>query len=166
MATSGNRKEVLEKLRNNRSSLDRFAAPDMSSELLNFRPALEDAWTIQENLVHVLDSEMGLFLRIRQAVANPGSDAASGTPLESWKELFDHSLQSIEDTVGAFKKIHSLAYELLKGIEDKDWSTFFLNHPTRGKWTLDDIAGIVAGHVDFHLELIERNEKLFKEKNK
>ena len=166
MGTSVKRRELLEKMRNGLSSLDRFAATATPSEILNFRPSLEEAWTIQEHLIHVLDSEMALFLRIRQAIANPGSDAVPGIPLESWKERFDHTGQSVADTVGAFKKIHSIAYQLLKGFEEQDWSTFVVNHPTKGKQTLEDILRILAGHVDFHLELIERNEKLWQDKNR
>ena len=163
MNTSMNRKELLEKLRNSANSLDRLATPDTPSELLNFRPSLQDAWTIQEHLIHILDSEMSLFLRIRQAVAEPGLEVRTGSSLENWKQKFDHSEQSAEDSIEAFKRIHSIAYKLLKGFEDRDWSEFFVQHPKRGKQTLDDIAGIVAEHIDFHLELIERNEKLWRE---
>lgn len=165
METGMNRKELLEKLRTSASAYDRFAAPAAEPELLSFRPALEDAWTIQEQLNHVLDSEMSLFLRIRQAVANPGSDVHQAFSLESWKERFDHRRQSAKDTVEIFRKIHLLAYELLKALEDKDWSECFVNHATRGKQTLDDILKTMAGHVDFHIELIERNEKLWREKS-
>ncbi len=164
MDTAVNRKELLVKLRNNAGAYDRFAASKAKPELLNFRPSLEDAWTIQEQLNHVLDSEMSLFLRIRQAIANPGSDVHQAFALENWKERFDHPGQSTKDTVETFKKIHLLAYGLLKALEDKDWSTYFVNHSSRGKQTLDDILKIMAGHVDFHIELIERNEKLWREK--
>ena len=166
MDTSMNRKELLEKLQKSVNSLDRFATAGIPSELLNFRPSLEDAWTIQENLVHILDSEMSLYLRIRQAIADPGSEARTGIPLESWQEQFDHSEQSVEDSIEAFKRIHSIAYKLLKGIADQDWSTFFVQRPTKERLTLDDILRIVAGHVYSHLELIERNENLWREKNK
>ncbi|MBN1685631.1 MAG: hypothetical protein JW852_03205 [Spirochaetales bacterium] len=57
-----------------------------------------------------------------------------------------------------------MAYKLLKAFEDRDWSTLFVNHATRGKQTLHDILRTIAGHVDFHPELIERNEKLWREK--
>ena len=166
MDTSMNRKENLEKLKNGANSLDRFAAPGTPSELLNFRPSLEDAWTIQEHLIHILDSELALFLRIRQAIADPGSEARTGPSLESWREQFDHSEQSVEDSIEAFKRIHSIAYKLLKGLEDRDWSKFTVQHPARGEQTLDDVLIIVAGHVDFHLELMERNENLWREKGK
>jgi len=166
MNTSMNRKELLEKLQKSVTSLDRFAAPNQPSDLFNFRPSLDDAWTIQENLTHILDSEMALFLRIRQAVTDPGSEARSGSSLQSWQEQFDHSEQSVEDSIEAFKRIRSIAYKLLKGIEDRDWSKFYVRHPKRGTQTLDDIVKIVVGHVDSHLELIERNENLWKEKNK
>ena len=159
------RKELLEKLRNNASSLDRFGTSNFQSDLRNFRPAIEEAWTIQEQLSHILDSEMSLFLRMRQAIASPGSEARPGVPLDSWQELFDHPEQSAEDTVEAFKKIHAIAYKLLKGFENQDWSNFFVNHTTNGKQTLDDLLRIIAGHVEFHLELIERNEKLWGETN-
>jgi hypothetical protein len=165
MDTTASRKELLEKMRSGLSCLDRFAAPGVSSELLNFRPDLEDAWTIQENLAHVLDSEMSLFLRIRQAIADPGSDALTGTPLDVWHQRFDHTRQPTKDTIAAFKAIHSVAYELLNRIEEQDWSTFVINHPTRGKQTLDDILRIIAGHVHSHVELIERNEKLWRERS-
>ena len=157
------RKELLEKLLTSAGAYDRFVTSDSQADLLNFRPDLEDAWTIQEQLVHVLDSEMSLFLRIRQAVANPGSDALPAFSLDKWTEGFDHTSQSAKDTVGTFKKIHLLAYGVLKAMEKKDWSGYYVNHSTRGKQTLDDILKIMAGHVDFHIDLMERNEKLMRE---
>ena len=165
MDVSANRKELIEKLRNNANALDRFGTSNLQSDLLNFRPSLEEAWTIQEHLVHLLDSLITRFLRIREAIANPGSEALSGFALESWQERFEHLEQSAEDTVGAFKRINLITYKLLKGIENQDWSTFFTYHTTRGKITLDDHLRSFANHLDFHIELIERNEKSWREKN-
>ena len=164
MDSEKNRNELLDKMKKNAGSFDRFVPPQTKPELLNFRPDLKDAWTIQEHLVHVMESELALFLRVRQAIADPGSDARTGIPLESWMEKFDHSKQSVEDSVEAFKRLHLICHSLLKGFADSDWTAYYVQHPTRGKQTLDDILGILAGHVDFHLELIERNEKLWKEK--
>lgn len=163
MENPESKKEILEKIRTTGDVFDRFA--NLSPELLDFRPDLEDAWTIRENLIHALDSEMGLFLRIRQAVANPGSDAVQAFDLEDWRTRFDHTGQSIADTITAYRMVHGLAYQVLSHLEEKDWDASFINHFARGKQTLRDVAKIVSYHGGFHVELIERNETIWKEQS-
>ena len=161
MGKIASNKELVEKIRDNGDIFSRVAG--FSPELIDFRPQLEDAWTIRENLAHLLDSEMSLFMRIRQAVSNPGSDLAQAYSLEDWKDRFDHTKQSMAETVELYKKVHALACEVLAGLEDRDWSTFFINHIERGKQTLHDSARIISIHGGFHLELVERNEALWNE---
>ena len=126
MDSEKNRNELLDKMKKNAGSFDRFVPPQTKPGLLNFRPDLEDAWTIQEHLVHVMESELALFLRVRQAIADPGSDSRTGIPLESWMEKFDHTKQSVEDSVEAFKRLHFIGYSLLKGIADRDWTAYYV----------------------------------------
>ena len=162
METPESKKEILEKILGNGGIFDRVV--DFSPELLDFRPDVEDAWTIRENIAHAVDSEMSLFLRIRQAVANPGSDAPQPYSLEDWKDRFDHTVQSMTDAIQIYKMVHALAYNVLSNMEDQDWDTFTIIHYARGKQTLQDIAKIISFHGDFHLELIERNESLWNER--
>ena len=156
METQVDKKKLLEEIRNNGDIFDRFA--DSPAALFDYRPALDDAWTIRENLAHLLDSEMSLFLRIRQAVAGPGSDAMQSFSLDDWKDRFNHTGQSMADTIDIYKKVHALAYKVLADLENADWSGFYVNHYARGKQTLEDIARIISAHGNFHLELLERNE--------
>ena len=163
MEVPENKKEILEKIRDSGDVFDRIAG--FSPELFDYRPPIEDAWTIRENLAHLLDSEMSLFLRIRQAVSNPGSETSQTHTLEEWKDSFDHTGQSMADTIEIYKKIHALAYKVLADLEEKDWDAFYVNHPDRGKQTLAYIAHIISIHGGFHLELIERNEAHWRDNN-
>ena len=166
MNTALSTKEHLELLRKSATCLDRFTDPGMPSKLLHFRPSLEDAWTVQEHLVHIFDVQVILYLWIRMAIAEPGSKVWDLGPFMhgDWMIPVGYSSQPLTSTIEAYKRIQSITYHLLKSMEDRDWSNFFVLFPSGKKWTLDDMLRILSRHADGHLgDYIKRNETLWRE---
>jgi len=160
MSVSSNRRELLEKYLAGAGRFDRYLGKEVADELLRFRPDLEDAWSILEHLAHVLDTEVSSYIRFRTAVAEPGAPVMVYDQ-GKWRSLSGASGQSARQTLEAFKLLRTLNYGLLKGLEDREWSGFTVQHPQRGRIDLEDLLTIYTGHVDFHLEYLRRNEELW-----
>ena len=160
------RAEYLDLLQASANKLDQFLSPEYADELLNFRPDIEDAWTIKENLVHILDVDVILYLWIRMAIAETGSKVWDIGPMMrgDWNKPVNYSDQPLGDSIEAFKRIRLLIHHLLNNIFDGDWSDFFIIRSNGEKWTLNDMLRILAKHIGNHLDkFINRNEKLWRE---
>jgi hypothetical protein len=158
------RKKLLELLLSGMSSLDRYTESTTPLEALHYRPPLDDAWTIMEHMGHILDVEVSGYVFIRKAIVEPGVETW-GFPHDDWIEPLRYADLSMNEVLAAFKSIRLLTYRLLKDIEDEGWDGFYLLRSSGEKRTLDRLLEILAGHVDFHLEYLERNLAIWKEKN-
>ena len=167
MSSSSDRKAALEKLRQSESQLDRFADPKTPPELLHFRPAVEDAWTIQEHIVHLFDCDMIFLIWIKKAIAEPGSAVwATGPITDVWPRQLNYSDQPLLDTIEAFKRIRKITYCLFKSIEDREWGDCYVVRPDGQKRTLIDLLNILPRHVNIHEEYFKRNESQWQEQTK
>ena len=160
MSATEARKEQLAKIRGDLAYLERFVQSRPAAAMLSLRPDLEDAWTIQEHLVHLLDCEMVIYLWIRRALADPGT---AMWPLGPHIEPEACAGQPVEQTVQAFKAVRLAVVGLLANVDEADFTRCFATRDTGKKWTVDDMASIMARHVGFHLEYIRRNEALWYE---
>ena len=165
MSDTPTRAENIALLASSPSRLDRFLDTGVSDELLDFRPDLEDAWTIREQLIHLVDADAALYVRIRRAIAEPGSDAwpIGKNLVEKWRPALDYPGGSAADAVRGLKAIRALTVSLLQRIAQRDWSGFFVTRPDGEKASLDDLVRVESTHIDRHLEFIERNERLWRQ---
>jgi hypothetical protein len=160
------RSKMLARLQKTHDRFDRYTEMGPMSELIHFRPEIADAWTIQEHLVHLSDTEVILFLRIRRAIAEPGIAVPDLGPFirGEWVEPLRYSDQSTDDTVEAFKRIRSLTHSLLLSMAEDDWEKYYITRENGEKPTLDGMLKLLNFHDKFHIDLIERNEKLWQER--
>ena len=101
--------DIITQLGENLELLERYAETDFPTELLDFRPAVEDAWTIREHLSHLLDVEIVNCIWLRTAIAEPGVDVwAPPGMLSSWLSALNYSGQEPADMVAAIKVIRKL----------------------------------------------------------
>ncbi len=63
-----------------------------------------------------------------------------------------------------YESLRLATASLLEGIAGEDWSGYSVEHPKRGTQTLEQLTAFFVDHDSFHLDLIERNKRLFKEK--
>ncbi|MDX9826131.1 MAG: DinB family protein [Spirochaetia bacterium] len=137
----------------------------MSPEELHFVPAQAEAWSSNEHLVHLLDADCNLVMRLRGAVAEPGKPIPAWDP-EAWKTKNNYALSDglfCLDLAVALRKFIS---ESLKGLSDEVWEKAWILHPERGELSLVAVLKIYAGHPDFHLKYLERNSEAFAAKGR
>ncbi|MGL4610188.1 MAG: DinB family protein [Trueperaceae bacterium] len=112
----------------------------------------EGKWTTREILAHMADVELMMGYRLRQAVAET-----------------NHTLQVMEQDLWAkrYKRLEpSLAVETFRALRGWNlalFSTFGLEdwnkeveHPERGKETVDLMVSFLAGHDLNHLQQLEK----------
>jgi len=154
------RKEALDTFIGNLDRFDRYAAAGYAKELLDFRPAIEDAWTIREHLVHLMDAEIILHLRIKRAIAEPGIAVPDLAPFirGEWVKPLRYFEQSVIDTVEAFKRIRTLTHSLLLSRAEEDWDGYYIERTNGEKPTIEDMLKLLIHHDGYHIDFIERNE--------
>jgi hypothetical protein len=132
-------------------------------EALAFVPNLPDAWSINDFFVHFLDADLSLAFRLRSAIAE------SGTTVPLWDENAWHDALAYGEEDGRAclalaKGIRVFVAVTLRSRAGEDWSAFFIEHPSKGKMDLAALIVMYEQHVAFHLPLIRRNLRAFREK--
>lgn len=160
MENGSKRRDLIERYGRDASFFDRFIERGFPRELLDYRPPIEDAWTIREHLAHVVDTEVNAFVRYRKCVAEPGSRVCTFDE-ERWKQNLGYADQPLVESLSAFKVLRALAYRHLKTLDRTDWERYFVVHPERGRFSLDDWLSTYTDHIDVHAKYIVRNESLW-----
>jgi hypothetical protein len=142
------------------SRFDRFIEQGCPEELLDYRPPIEDAWTIREHLAHVVDTEVNAYVRYRKCIAEPGGRVCVFDE-ERWKQALGYADQPLEESLSVFKLLRALTYRHLKTLDQTEWNGYFVVHPERGRFSLDDWLATYTGHIDVHEKYIMRNESLW-----
>ncbi len=133
----------------------------LSDEALRFAPALPDAWSIHDFLVHFLDADTSLCFRIRGAIAEPGI-AAPVWEEELWHGRLHYEVEDGRRCLELAKGLRSFVAASLRALVDEDWSKFFFTHSVRGKLDLLALLEMYREHVTFHVPLIKRNRDAWK----
>jgi hypothetical protein len=112
-------------------------------------------WTIKEIVIHLIDDEANRYIRFRKLIAENGS---SISPYEQneWAIKLSYINMDLDNYLTMFKVLRENTYEMLKMLPDEAWDNF-INHPEKGKQTLDELLKISAVHDDAHMKQINRN---------
>ena len=125
-------------------------------EALDFIPAIESAWSINEHLVHVFDADAICWYRLRVAIAEPGTTIPVWDQ-ELWRSKLAYStfdgFKCLEEATRLRQYLVSTYRELL----NTDWSGYFVLHPERGRLDAAGILELYRDHPGFHLPYITRN---------
>jgi hypothetical protein len=139
------------------SAVDSLIA-GLSREALLFMPPIEDAWSINDFLVHFLDADMSLSFRIRTAMAEPGKGVPVWDEL-AWRDKLHYPAEDGLACLALAKGIRSFVAASLRAALDDDWASYSIEHPARGRLDLAGLLDIYRQHVVFHLPLVSRNRK-------
>jgi hypothetical protein len=129
---------------------------DLGDEDLKFVPRIQDAWSINDFLLHFLDAEISVAFRIRTAIAEPGK----AVPLweeEAWHDALHYDDEDGTACLALAKGIRGYVAAGLRSIVDADWTKFSIMHPAKGRMELAAVIETYIQHIAFHLPLIRRN---------
>lgn len=144
------------------SLVDELIAGVGKDELL-FVPALRDAWSINDFLVHFLDADISLAFRVRTAIAEPGK-AIPVWEEEAWHDCLHYGDEDGPACLSVAKGIRSYLAVTLRSSIEADWSALSIVHPVKGSVALPELIAMYEQHIVFHLPLIKRNRRAWSER--
>lgn len=126
-----------------------------SDEALSYLRPDEYAWTANDHLVHLLDAEASAFFRVKTAIAEPGN----AVPLwdeEKWRAALRYDGQDGRRCLVLAVQLRAIVGELCASMVDRDWSSLYVVHPTKGRLDLAALLEVYRDHVAFHVPYIKR----------
>lgn len=114
----------------------------------------KDEWSIHEIVIHLADSEVVGYWRLRQTLAEedsvlPAYDEAL------WAKKLAYRTQSRGLAIALFANLRASSAALLRSLPADTWAHTAI-HSERGKMNLYDIFTIYLEHGEIHLQQIER----------
>jgi hypothetical protein len=132
---------------------------DMTDDLLNFRPDIEDAWTIKEIVIHIIDSDINGFIRLKSIIAQPFSTCYVMDE-EQWTKNIRRKNEDIKKYLSVMKLIREMVYDLLIDEDEKNWDRDYFVRPYKDETkhiTIVKLIEMYTNHVVNHMKLIDRN---------
>jgi hypothetical protein len=130
--------------------------------ILDYRPQI-DFWTIRENILHVCDSEVNAYLRLKTILAEPGKETYIINE-ELWTKNIDNYEYDLDEYIGLFKIIRGIELRIINSINSKKFSNNYVLHKDYGRIDISTwIDWYSIKHVKDHLNFMERNLGIWKE---
>jgi uncharacterized damage-inducible protein DinB len=136
---------------------------DITDDMLNFRPNIEDAWTIKEHLIHLVDSEINGFIRLKSIFAQPGSPCFV-LDENIWTKNLKGKNEDLNKYLAVFKIIREMAYDLLVDEDDDNWDRNYFVREYQGTTVNVTIAKwleVYTNHLNSHFGFLNRNIALY-----
>ncbi|PKL06923.1 MAG: hypothetical protein CVV53_01860 [Spirochaetae bacterium HGW-Spirochaetae-9] len=135
-------------------------ARGLSPAQMSFVPPIADAWSINEHLVHLLDADCNLVLRVRGAVAEPGRNVPVWNQ-EAWRSKNNYSASDGLFCLDLAVSLRKFLAESLRTLDDATREAASIVHPEKGPLILPEVLKIYTGHADFHYKYLIRNLEAF-----
>jgi uncharacterized damage-inducible protein DinB len=148
--------ELIDKYSNGPSRIKQ-ALSDLSPDQMHEKQG-SGQWSIHEHVIHLVDSDVSNFIRLKSVLAQPGCDVFV-IDEDAWIQNIDSRNESLEEYLELFTMLRSIMTRFLQRVPEPDWTDSTIRHTCEGKTnnlTLRDMVSIYADHVDFHLEYIEK----------
>lgn len=134
------------------------ALDGVSEDQLLFKPA-ENKWSIKEVVIHVCDAEMVATDRMKRIISEENPLLFKFDP-DAWASRQNYQALDMQAYLAMFGALRSSMTAILSGLSDEDWQRTGV-HNLAGKQTLQDVVQMFIGHVDRHIQQIERNKQVF-----
>jgi DinB superfamily len=112
------------------------------------------SWSAKEVVCHLRDFEE-LFLAFFQAMLDLDDPAYSGGEPDRWAEDRQYLRNDTGEALAAFRRRRAESLAFLRHLRPPDWDRGGV-HPARGRLTMREFAGLMAGHDDNHLDQLRR----------
>lgn len=128
----------------------------LDDKALDFRPAIADAWTIREHLVHFFHADMFCYTRIGIAIAQPGTTLFAWDE-DLWNTRIDPAFMDIKALIAGIRTVRGFTAALARSVPANGWDDVVAVHPKRGPMKIADLLAIYTRHATFHIEYVNRN---------
>lgn len=132
-------------------------------EIWKFKPEPTE-WSVHEILVHLADSESNAALRARKLIVEPGG-TLMGYDQDKWTSELDYHEQSYEDALEIVRLVRKTTYALLKK-QSEDVFDHWVKHPEYDEpYTFEQWINIYSAHIPGHIEQIQNNYKIWRDRH-
>ena len=132
-------------------------------EIWKFKPEPAE-WSVHEVLVHLGDSESNAALRARKLIVEPGG-SLMGYDQDKWTDELDYHDQSYEDALELLRLVRKTTYALLKKQPDEVFSHSVKHPEYEEPYTFEKWLNIYSAHVPGHIEQINNNYKIWRDRH-
>jgi hypothetical protein len=144
------------------SSLLKAALAEVPQKAMKFKPAPTE-WSVYEIVIHIADSESNAALRARKLIVEPGG-TLMGYDQDAWANTLHYHDHNFEDALETTRLVRKTTYELLKRQHDEVFKNA-VKHPEYDEpYTFEKWINIYSAHIPGHIEQIQNNMKLWKER--
>jgi DinB superfamily len=112
------------------------------------------SWCAKEVVCHLRDIEE-ICLAFFQSMLDMDEPTYSGGEPDRWAEDRQYLRNDTGEALAAFRRRRAESLAFLRHLRPADWDRGGI-HPTRGRLTMRDYAGLMAGHDDNHLDQLRR----------
>lgn len=126
----------------------RAAVAGLSRERLD-TPYREGGWTVRQVVHHLADSHLNAFARFKLALTED-NPRIKPYDQDAWAALADGRTAEAEASLSLVEGLHARWTVLLGGLGGGDWART-MDHPERGKITLDYTLQLYSWHCRHHV---------------
>jgi len=146
---------VEEQMARMQRTADDFAAAikGVSDAMLSKRPD-EKNWSAKEALCHVRDTEESFMVRF-QSMMEMDEPKFPAADADRWATERQYQRNDASEALQAFRVRREETLRFLRGLRPEHWDRGGV-HATRGRMTVKDFVGLMAGHDDNHLHHLTR----------
>jgi len=145
---------------NNGIELLKTRLGSVSNELRHFKPGPKK-WSVHDIVIHLAESEVQGYLRMRTAIAESGNMAINCDE-NKWADELYYEQQSYDDALETLILMRKNNFQILKLVPEEKWNHYVI-HSACGKLTLLDLLKTYIKHIVLHIDQINRNETEWKQ---
>lgn len=131
----------------------------VSDELRQYKPG-PNKWSVHDIVIHLAESEVQGYLRMRTALAESGN-LAINCDENKWADELYYEQQSYDDALETLILMRKNNLTLLSLVPEEKWNRYVM-HSACGKLTLLDLLKTYIKHIGLHIDQINRNETQWK----
>jgi len=128
----------------------------LSDKEIEYFPGRQDAWSIKEHIIHLIDSEINGFIRLKSIIAQPSSDCYVMNE-EEWTKNLRTKNEDVHKYLSVFKLIRELAYDFIIEEDPLTWNTNYFIRTYKGETinvTIEKWLDFYNYHLKFHIDFI------------
>ena len=130
----------------------------INTHSFDYFPNYKDSWSIKEHVIHVIDSEINGFVRLKSIIAQPSSNCYVMNE-EDWTKNIRRKNEDLKKYLDIFKLIRELAYEFIYDEDETKWEDQYFVRTYKGnevKITIKEWLKTYNNHLKYHIEYIEK----------
>lgn len=131
---------------------------DFSIEELARIPPRADAWSAKEHIIHLVDSEVNAFVRLKSIIAQNGSDCYVMEE-EGWTRNLRRKNENLDNYLKLFALIREMAADFIAEEPVTSWNDGYFTRTYKGdtvRVTIEKWLEVYTAHLRFHLDYISR----------